>query len=197
MPSNQNKYYCFTNHVVETIYRWNHFDWVQFAVWQLERSSNGSYHHQGYVELSRRMTMTAVRSLLGEHAHISPRRGTRKEAINYCTKEETRVAGPWCWGELVQNSQGERTDLYSLRELLVRGTSISTMIEEHFHLWARHHTVIEKWFQYAESGIIGRSSTSWLEHSVRGSRQLRVLPLKKPTASLLVFGLISTMVRHL
>ena len=44
-----------------------------------------------------------------------------EKAIKYCTKEESREAGPWSWGERKEKKQGQRTDLMAASEILKKG----------------------------------------------------------------------------
>lgn len=66
-------------------------------VYQLESGENGTRHYQGYVELNRPQSLCSVRNLLGGRAHVEKRRGNRVQAIEYVTKEDTRVDGPFYW----------------------------------------------------------------------------------------------------
>lgn len=92
-------------------------DNVKTLVYQFESGSAGTKHVQGYVELKFRRTLSGVKSLLGaDSVHFEPRRGTRKQAIQYCMKEDTRVEGttPFVYGD-VESAQGKRTDLSEFR----------------------------------------------------------------------------------
>lgn len=69
---------------------------VKYAVWQLEEGNNtGTPHYQGYVELVRKRALSRLHQLIPclARAHIESRRGTAKQARDYCMKEDTRVAG--------------------------------------------------------------------------------------------------------
>ena len=64
---------------------------VRYACGQREVGGvNGTEHDQFYVEFSTTYTLSAVRGLL-PRAHWEVRRGTKREARDYCRKEETRV----------------------------------------------------------------------------------------------------------
>lgn len=82
---------------------------VRYVAWQAERGENGTLHWQGYVEMKKKMTLTAMKRWLPT-AHFEPRRGTREEAKEYAMKELTRVDGPWERGTF-ENDQGSRTDI--------------------------------------------------------------------------------------
>lgn len=70
-------------------------------VHQLERGEeNGVLHVQGYVYFKEPRTMATVKRLLGyDSAHLEPRRGSHTQAKDYCMKLDTRVAGPWEFGD--------------------------------------------------------------------------------------------------
>lgn len=82
----------------------------RFTVFQLESGSNGTPHYQGYAEFTSARRLSAMSTLL-PRAHLEVRRGTRQQAIDYCTKEETRLEGPWTAGTASQETQGQRTDI--------------------------------------------------------------------------------------
>lgn len=68
---------------------------------QLERApSSGREHLQAYVVFPVQRTLAALRQACEGHApHFEAARGTHQECIRYCSKEETRLGGPWFWGE--------------------------------------------------------------------------------------------------
>lgn len=81
---------------------------VDYLVYQLEQGADGTPHYQGYVELSKKGRISALKKL-NPRAHWDRRNGTQAQAIAYCTKDDTRVEGPWEQGS--QTNQGKRTDL--------------------------------------------------------------------------------------
>lgn len=57
-------------------------------------------HFQGYAEFDRQIPFSVLHTYEGlTTAHFETRQGTQKQAIDYCTKTETRLDGPWFWGE--------------------------------------------------------------------------------------------------
>jgi len=94
----QTKYWCFTiNNPHEQLV----FDpdVVGFAVWQLERGERGTLHYQGYVEFKESKRLTGAKRYFGCNPHLESRRGSQTDCIAYCTKESSRVLGPWKFGE--------------------------------------------------------------------------------------------------
>ena len=73
-----------------------------FLVYQLERGNNGNvifgegFHYQGYIEFSDRVTAPEIIDIMQWQdfwwdVWLEPRRGSKQAAIDYVTKEETRV----------------------------------------------------------------------------------------------------------
>ena len=98
---------------------------VRYACGQREVGGvNGTEHDQFYVEFSTTYTLSAVRGLL-PRAHWEVRRGTKREARDYCRKEETRVPDTqWEIGVWVNNRggrQGAREDLAVIQRRLAEG----------------------------------------------------------------------------
>lgn len=75
-------------------------------------------------------------------AHWEARLGTAEQAILYCQKEETRIAGPWQWGERAQ--QGKRSDLLQLASDLKEGASMETIAVEYPSAIIRYGRGVEK-----------------------------------------------------
>ncbi len=72
---------------------------MEYLVYQREVGVNGTPHFQGYCEFKTKKRLAAVKELLGNRCHIERRFGTQEQAIRYAKKEDTRVAGPWEFGE--------------------------------------------------------------------------------------------------
>jgi len=74
---------------------WNP-DECQYLVYQREACpETGRKHYQGYAEFKRDRRIGGIQRILGIGAsHVERRGGTGKEAITYCTKEDTRIEAP-------------------------------------------------------------------------------------------------------
>lgn len=93
---------------------------VRFLVFQKEEGEeSGNIHYQGYIELYRGQRVTRwtyMKTLLeSQTIHCEKRKGTQSEAIAYCSKEKTRVLGPWVLG-LQTPGQGHRLDVYAAQQ---------------------------------------------------------------------------------
>jgi len=105
---------------------------VAFIRGQLESGEQGGYlHWQLLAIFKRKLTVTAVKAVFGNNAHIEPSRSQAADA--YVWKEETRVAG-------TQFELGERplrrnvqADWDSVRDAAKRGALDGINIWEHLH----------------------------------------------------------------
>lgn len=111
-------------------------DSVQYAVWQKERGENGTEHLQGYVEFKKVRKLGGLKKLFPT-AHFEIRRGSQTQAIEYCKKEDTRIEGPWEYGE--RKEQGKRNDLAEVKEKLDKGASLVEIADSHFSSFVRYH----------------------------------------------------------
>lgn len=100
---------------------------IQFAVWQLEAGERGTQHLQGYLEAKDRIRFNQLRELLGGRVHLERRRGSQAQAIAYCKKEETRVDGPWEFGE--PKRAGKRSDIHATMEAIAEGSSFDDLLD--------------------------------------------------------------------
>lgn len=118
------------------------FPEITYAIYQHEMGENGTPHFQGYLELSKKCRLSAMKKIL-PGAHFEARRGTQKEAIDYCSKEDTRLEGPWTYGTLKE--QGKRSDLLTVKRRLDEGISEKEIADEHFPTWARYYKSIREY----------------------------------------------------
>lgn len=82
------------------------------AVQQEKCPDTGREHFQGFVQLVKPMRLMSIKSLLKcDSAHLERTKGSPIQAWDYCTKEETRIGGPWTYGDK-PGGQGKRQVLY-------------------------------------------------------------------------------------
>lgn len=107
-----------------------------YMVYQRERCPNTNrLHWQGYVEFKSRIHRTRAIGLLNSAGiHLEPRRGSAGEAIQYCTKDETRESDPVYFGVPAETRQrpGSRTDLVLFKEALHSQQSLADVFESNF-----------------------------------------------------------------
>ncbi len=93
---------------------------VVYHVFQYERGSGTERDHlQGYTVLNRRCTMIGVKRdyFHGLNVWLTTARGTPQQNKVYCTKESTRISGPWEFG-VVPGGQGRRSDLENAADVV-------------------------------------------------------------------------------
>ncbi len=112
-------------------------DRMSYLVYQKEiGEETGTPHFQGYCEFKRKLAFNTARRLLGGEVWVHSRNGTQEEAITYATKEDTRVDGPWEFGEPMK--QGERTDLKGFAQAVKAGKRKRDLLDEHINIIARY-----------------------------------------------------------
>lgn len=133
-------------------------DQVYYVVYQLERGSDdGPVHYQGYIECVNRLRMRGVKELANgalQRAHLEVRRGCREQARRYCMKEESRLLsledsrftlGPIQEGEWRTTSQGQRTDIDSIKTMLDEGCGEEQIADEYFGSWVRYYKAFREY----------------------------------------------------
>jgi hypothetical protein len=120
------KYWVFTAHDSDVVPLWCDKT-MTFLVYQLEKGeTKEKLHWQGYVEFKKTMRLKAAQTEIGHKgAHMETRRGTAKQAYDYCTKNDTAVDNWWEFGEISKTEQGKRSDLDALAQLAMEGKRMS------------------------------------------------------------------------
>lgn len=140
--------YCFTlfledvDELRRTVTSWFPIaDPVRFLVCQIERCpSTGRHHVQGYIELTRSVRFSALHRLLHRSLSLRESHGTAEQNIAYCTKDDTRILGPWREGAPV--SQGNRTDIAAARESVEAGHNTMALWQNHFPVMVKYYKAI-------------------------------------------------------
>lgn len=112
---------------------------MKYLVYQLEKGESGTQHLQGYCELLKRQRFQAAKKLIADSAHIEPRKGSAAQARDYAMKEDTRLAGPWEFGEFSDSFQGKRNDLLQLYESAKAGKRKAVVLDEQPACYMRHY----------------------------------------------------------
>lgn len=121
---------------------------VTFMVYQEEvGEENGTSHLQGYLELSEPRRLAWLKNNVNPRAHFKPRGGSQQQIVDYCTKLETRVSGPYTFGKPSSSCQGARTDLTAVKQLLDLGTPMVQVAEQQFSSWVKYHRAFDLYQQ--------------------------------------------------
>ena len=103
---------------------------VRYA-FQLERApQTGRLHYQWYVRFSSAVSRARVVKLFPPESgvHCETCKGNEAQCVTYCTKEDSRVDGPWEYGE--NAAPGRRTDITRVREILEDGGGMREVARE-------------------------------------------------------------------
>jgi len=120
---------------------------VKGAWWQLEKGEQGTLHYQGYLELRNPCKLAGVKEIQClQGAHFEPRRGSKRQAIKYCSKEETRVAGPYVYGE-TETEQGQRSDIDEFCKAVQDGLKESDAIFSFPGMVAKYPRFVKSFFE--------------------------------------------------
>lgn len=110
-----------------------------YAVYQLERSLTGTIHLQAYAEFTSSVKLATLQGLPGlGGGHFERRRGTAKQAADYCKKEDSRILGYWEFGTL--SAQGKRSDLEAVKKFIDANPDFEELdlADSHFGQWVRY-----------------------------------------------------------
>lgn len=95
-------------------------DNYRYLVYQIEKGGNsGTEHLQGYIYYENAVVFPKKRGWAAR-AHIEAAKKGIAANRKYCTKEETRVRGPFEYG--ATPAQGNRTDLNEIAERIIDGS---------------------------------------------------------------------------
>ncbi len=135
---------------------------VGYVVWQLERGVEGTEHFQGYVQFEKYHRLSKLKKL-SPRAHWERRRGTHEQAKEYCTKEDTRVQGPFEKGTEIQVEPGKRNDLLAIKRKLDEGSKETAIAqdEEFFGTWCRHYKAFERYKRLCTNNL-----RTWLTYVI-------------------------------
>ena len=143
------KYWCFTSYVGHDILPSEITDDITYLTYQREICPETHREHwQGYLELATRQRLQGAKRVLRDPAaHLEPRKGTALQAAEYAQKEESRKPGsdPIELGSRSTVTQGQRTDLLAVKQLLDKGADEREIADEQFATWAKYYRAIERY----------------------------------------------------
>lgn len=103
-------------------------DSVKYAIWSRERGANGTEHLQGYIR-SNPISFKTAKAIFAGQAHVEPAKGSEQQNIDYCSKPESHIGGPWSIG--TPANPGKRTDLQlAAAEILKTGNIKALALEK-------------------------------------------------------------------
>lgn len=116
---------------------------LTYLVGQIETTKDGGYHAQLALTISTPARMTQMKKI-SQRAHWEIARDW-KSLTSYCTKQDTRLAGPWQYGE--EPHQGKRSDLEQAARMIQSGSLMPSVAEKHPVVTVRYF----KGLQYLQS----------------------------------------------
>lgn len=142
MPSNQFYDFCFTinnytSHDKRYISNAYKDRVASYYIYGHEIGEQGTSHLQGFIQFTKKTTLVKAKLYL-PRAHLEPRRGSVKEAIEYCKKEGDFISVG------VQTRQGERSDLTEVVTLILNGSPIEDVAMRCPIQYIKFHKGIEK-----------------------------------------------------
>lgn len=91
---------------------------VQYVIYGKEVGDSGTPHLQGYVHYKCQVTAGHVKATIGTRCHIEIRRGSLKQAIDYCKKDgnftehgHIRIANENKWTDVIQLAEQGQVDV--------------------------------------------------------------------------------------
>lgn len=118
--------------------------YVRYACLQLEvGDATGRMHVQGWISCTRSVRLGRL-TALSPGTHWEPRRGTRQEADEYCSKPDGRLFGPLRVGDgdVVSAGRGRRTDILQFVED-ARNSGVDSALDERLHYIVRYPRGVE------------------------------------------------------
>lgn len=113
---------------------------AKYVIYGEETGENNTPHLQGFVQLMARTRLASVKNIDGfRRAHLEVRRGSPKEAQEYCKKD-----GQWTeHGSM--SGQGKRKDLSAVKEAIDEGAGIEELWENHFGPMVRYEKAFQRY----------------------------------------------------
>lgn len=114
---------------------------LKYCVFQREKGAKGTEHIQMYIEYTNSKKFSTVKNQFPK-AHIENRKGTKKQARDYCMKKQSRINEPIEIGTFVDN--GQRTDLEDILNMIKNGATDIDIMDSYPTQYMRYTSSIEK-----------------------------------------------------
>jgi len=159
----QGKDWCFTSRVRPNIHDGPLPAGCNYYICQQERGEEGGYEHwQGYVQMDKRVRMHQVQDMLGDRTiHVERRKGTAKQAADYCRKASTAVSGTFAEHGELKASKTNHMD--ELKQSMDAGAGVWELMQEHFGSWARAEKACDRYIQARDARRVGEYSPPRVE----------------------------------
>lgn len=127
---------------IKEIHPASNSDKIRYMIWQNELCpKTGRLHVQGYVQFTNPMCLKGMKDIFGNTCHFDKCRGNESQCIAYCSKEESKLSGPWEYGIKAGSTQGKRNDLVDFVNRCLDKPTDLELLEEHPAEWAKYEKV--------------------------------------------------------
>lgn len=131
-------------------YQWSSGAW-KWLVGQAECAPDtGRIHLQGAGQLGTRKRLSGMKKL-DDRVHWEHMNGSLAQARTYCTKDDTRVDGPWEFG--LPPTGGTGTTLQDVCKLVIDGKTEAEIAQEAPDMYVRHYKGIRALHQAIKLGV--------------------------------------------
>jgi len=113
------------------------YEGIRYAIYGYEVGDSNTPHIQGYIEFTKSIRFSTLKKLIPT-AHIENRKGSSKQASDYCKKDNKYEE----YG--TQAEQGKRTDLHEVATMLQEGSTIRQTGLTYPEQYIKYHKGIEK-----------------------------------------------------
>jgi hypothetical protein len=144
IPRMEVKNWCFTEFDMKSYDSLQEIlkDKCRYFIYQAEVCpTTGKEHIQGYIQALRSRKIGWLKKNISSKAHFEPAKGSVEDNIKYCSKEP-RSRPVITWG--TAKSQGQRTDLEIVAEMVKKKTPLKAIVEEHTKTFIKFHRGIER-----------------------------------------------------
>lgn len=112
---------------------------------QIEKGNGTGHEHlQAIVRLKDPKTFAQVKAMFEEDGngglHLEPAKCPKK-GVEYCGKQDTRVRGPWEFGN--SGNQGKRSDLEQCTKEVIAGRKMKKVALDHGRAWVQNYKGLE------------------------------------------------------
>lgn len=118
----------------------------EYTIYQHELGEETNINHlQGYTCFYNNQRSSYLIKILrqysGQSTWFQLRKGKHSEAKGYCSKKDSRLDGPYEYGDdsEIAEGKGQRSDLISIRDKIDKGEKEVKIWSEHFGSYTRYH----------------------------------------------------------
>lgn len=113
-----------------------------YCIFQLELCpTTGNPHYQGFLQFINGTRPSTINAALPYNISLRVRRGSVAQAIAYCSKEDTRLDGPFEYGR--RPVSGQRSDLIHIAQKAIGCTNLGLLVREDPTIFMRYSRGIQ------------------------------------------------------